>query len=182
MGLKRGLTGRWFSRVALVVWIISAVALLFVFKQMELIVHGQLYYYGLRFSPDWADPYRLYTWLIYLFLGLPAALSGVALAASFAKVTEKVPEKKIAVEQPVAKPPQPVAREERKTWQSNSVMGISCPHCNKVFSRALAMLDFRSGKPKIVSVCPYCNYVLGSNKEQNDDTQVGNIDEKLPSP
>ena len=94
MGLKRVLTGHWFRRVVSVVWIVSAVSIFVLLKDIEQIVHGQLYYYGLRLSPDWADPYRVYTWLIYLCLGLPMALSGFTLVSSFMKETEKVPEKK----------------------------------------------------------------------------------------
>ena len=88
MGLKRLLSGNGFTRLVLVSWIIGAISILVLFKNMELIVHGQLYYYGLRFSADWADPYRIYTWLLFLCLGLPMALSGLALVSSFFKVEE----------------------------------------------------------------------------------------------
>ena len=92
MGLKSMLTGKWFARLVMISWIICAVAILVIFKNMELIVHGQLYYYGLIFSPDWADAYRVLTWLIFLCLGLPMALSGIALASSFLKVA-RVPQR-----------------------------------------------------------------------------------------
>src|SRR3990170_3770934 len=137
MGLKRVLTGRWFSRAVLIVWIISAVSIFVLLKDIELIVHGQLYYYGLRFSPNWADPFHFYTLLIFLCLGLPMALSGFTLVLSFIKETDKVPEKKTAVEQKVK--PQPDAREEQKARETNNSMLISCPKCEKVFSRPLVM-------------------------------------------
>jgi uncharacterized Zn-finger protein len=188
LNLERVLSGYWFIRAVLVVWIISAVSIFVLLKDIELIVHGQLYYYGLSFSPDWADPYRIYTWLIYLCLGLPIALSGVALVSSFIKEPNKVPEKKVTVEQRVR--PQPVAKagsqpnvnEEPKIVDNSNDAGISCPQCKKTFSRALVMLDFHSGKPKLVSVCPYCNYVLRNTKDEkgvNDDIHVANADEKL---
>ena len=180
MGLKRVLTGRWFSRAVLIVWIISAVSIFVLLKDIELIVHGQLYYYGLRFSADWADPYRVYTWLIFLWVGLPMALSGFTLVLSFIKETEKVPEKKISVEQKVK--PQIDAREDQKARETNNSMVISCPKCQKVFSRPLVMLDFASGKPKLVNVCPYCNHLLPNaetEKETNSNFHVTNVDEKL---
>ncbi len=83
MGLKRMLSSSWFTRFVLVCSIACSVSIYFLFKSMELIVHGQLYYYGLIFSPNWADAYRVFTWLIFLCLGLPLALSGLALVSSF---------------------------------------------------------------------------------------------------
>jgi len=176
MGLKRMLSGKWFTRLVLISWIICAVAILIVFKNMELIVHGQLYYYGLVFSPDWADAYRIFTWLIFLCLGLPMALSGLALVSSFLKV-DKVPEQKNIGPQRL-RPPQGVAkvesqqivrevpkRVENGDGGGNSG-GISCPRCKKVFCRALVMLDFHGGKNQLISVCPYCNYVLGNTSDE----------------
>jgi uncharacterized Zn-finger protein len=121
--------------------------------------------------------------LIFLFLGLPIALSSVALVGGFIKLTEKVPdkvpervpdrvpEKKIVVEQPVK--PQPVAKVEPRPVGNGNVTGISCPFCRRVFSRALLMLDFRTGKPKMVSVCPYCNRVL--EKAEDESCTSGNV-------
>ena len=195
MGLKRMLSGNWFARAVMITWIICAVSIFVLFKNMELIVHGQLYSYGLQFSPDWADPFRLYTWLIYICLGLPAALSGVALASSFLKV-EKAPERKAPVQvqqrvrqpQMVAKaaPPQ-VAREvaPKRVENGNAAVngsGICCPRCKKIFGRALVMLDFHGGKNQLVSVCPYCNYVLGNTaeiKSPNGGFHVATRDERI---
>ena len=186
MGLKRVLTGHWFRRAVSVVWIVSAVSILVLLRDIEQIVHGQLYYYGLRFSADWADPYRVYTWLIYLCVGLPMALSGFTLVLSFIKETEKVPEKKTAVEQKISVEqkvkPQLDAREDQKARETNNSMVISCPKCQKVFSRPLVMLDFASGKPRLVNVCPYCNHLLPNTENEkcaNNNFHVTNLDEKL---
>lgn len=174
MGLRRVISGSWFIRLVMISWIICAVAIYVLFKNMELIVHGQLYYYGLISSPDWADPYRIYTWLIYISLGAPAALSGIALVSSFFKV-EKVPQKQSIVPRRTRPPqgnvkmePRPTVREVPQTDGKVNSNGISCPQCKKVFGRALVMLDFRSGKNRMVSVCPYCNHVLGYTSEERD--------------
>jgi len=192
MGLRRMLSGKWFTRLVLISWIICAVSILVVFKNMELIVHGQLYYYGLVFSPDWADAYRIFTWLLFLCLGLPMALSGVALVSSFLKI-EEIPKKESIVPQRIGPPrgvvkvesPQIVKEVPRRVGNSNSVSnggGISCPNCKRVFGRALVMLDFRGGKNRMVSVCPYCNTVLGYTGEEkaaNESFHVATPNEKI---
>ena len=193
MSLKNILTGKWFNRLVMIIWIICAAAILVLFKNMELIVHGQLYSYGLVFSPDWADSYRVLTWLTFLCAGLPMGLSGIALASSFLK-TEEVPQRATMAPQR-AGPPRGVVRvDSRQTPQTQTVretpkvdngncVGISCPECKKVFGRALVMLDFRSGSNRMVSVCPYCNNVLGytndEEKNKNKNFNVSMPDKKL---
>ena len=201
MDMKRMLRGSWFVRLVLAIWIVCAVSIIVLFKNMELIVHGELYYYGLVFDLAWAEPYRLFTWLIYLCLGLPLILSGIALVSSFFNVEEAAKKEAEVIRKMV--PREGVTKREsrqvtekahlrveagreltkeveiaRETPESiegveegsvlahnaNSVTnGTSYPHCNKIFSRALVMLDFRGGKNRLVSVCPYCNYVLGTS-------------------
>jgi uncharacterized Zn-finger protein len=76
----------------------------------------------------------------------------------------------------------PVVRDTPRTVEKNSVRGITCPYCKKVFSRALVMLDFSGGKNRLVSVCPYCNKVLGINgkeKSTNDNVSVAPSGEKI---
>lgn len=188
LDLRSVLNSSWFLRAVLISWFISAVLILVVFKNMELIVHGQLYYYGLQFSADWADPYRVFTWLIYLCLGIQMVLSGIVLVSSFLKV-EKLPEKANVVVQQVVKQPQvvkaesqPIVRETPKAGENNVVNGITCPYCKKVFSRALVMLDFIGGKTKLVSVCPYCSKVLAitsESKSTNSGVTVPTPSEKI---
>ena len=189
MGLKSMLAGKWFTRLVMISWIICAVAILVIFKNMELIVHGQLYYYGLIFNADWADGYRVLTWLIFLCLGLPMALSGIALASSFLKV-EKIPQRENRVPQKAGPPrgivkaepqkPRPTqarapAREAPRRVDNGNCVGILCPECKKVFGRALVMLDFRSGSNRMVSVCPYCNTVLGYTSEEKGKDQIFSV-------
>jgi hypothetical protein len=183
VSLKRALKSVWFSRAIFVVSIISAFIVYFMLKEIELIVHGQLYEYGLQFSPDWADPYRLWTCLIYVCLVLPVALSGVGLVLSFIRETGRGPEKKPAVEpkvKPVAKEAPKVfaAKEELKIVENANGDGISCPRCRKVFSKALVMLDFHSGKPKLVSVCPYCSYVLNKSEAGSEERREERKEER----
>jgi hypothetical protein len=208
MGLASILTGKWFSRLVLISCIVCSVAIYFVFKNMEFIVHGQLYYFGLIFSAEWADSYRVFTWLLFVFLGVPIALSGLALASSFL-IRANTSEREHIVPQR-AGPPRGItkvgnmgspqsrsvqhSRLDQKDLKDNepdtkthaadngNILGMSCPECNKVFGRALVMLDFRSGSNKMISVCPYCNHVLGftgEEKNKDDDFHVGSQDKKL---
>ena len=201
MGLKSMLTSKWFTRIVLVSWIVCAASILVVFKNMEFIVHGQLYDYGLIFSPAWADGYRVLTWMIFIFTGVPIALSGVALASSFLHV-EEIQERKTTVPQRTGPPrgittansPQarPTTQQTRRVQQPvrepvtradiGNCVGILCPECKKVFGKALVMLDFRSGSNRMVSVCPYCNAVLGYTSEEqskNEGFYVNSGDKKI---
>jgi hypothetical protein len=203
MGLTSMLTGKWFTRLVLVCFIVCSVSIYFVFKNMEFIVHGQLYDFGLIFSAEWADGYRVFTWLLFACLIVPTALSSIALASSFlikTKMSERehvVPHKagpprgitKVGYigsqkHRPVQQSRQ-VKEPSRKTTNADdngNILGMSCPECNKVFGRALVMLDFRSGSNKMISVCPYCNHVLGftgEEKTKKDDVLVRSQDKKI---
>ncbi len=201
MGLRSILASKWFFRLVIVCWIACAASIIAVFKNMEFIVHGTLYDYGLIFSAEWADSYRVLTWLIYLCVGLPATLSVIALFSSFLKV-EKNPKLNLAVHRKTEKSmvvaklgseqsrqlhqeshvEKPTEEAIRRADNGNCV-GISCPECKKVFGRALVMLDFRGGTNRMVSVCPYCNYVLGNTtEEENKEEFYVNFSEKKIKP
>ena len=200
MSLRGMLASKWFIRIVLVSWIICAASIIVVFKNMELIVHGQLYDYGLIFSPEWADGYRVLTWMIFIFAGVPMALSAIALASSFLNVVEP-PEREKTVPQTAGSPRgitkanssqvrpiqrtsqvQQPARAAVKRIDNDNCVGISCPECKKVFGKALVMLDFRSGSNRLVSVCPYCNAVLGytsTEQRKNEGFYVDQPDKKI---
>ena len=190
MDLRSILASKWFFRSVIVCWIVCAGSIIAVFKNMEYIVHGTLYNYGLIFSAEWADSYRVLTWLIYLCVGLPATLSIIALLSSFLRVernprlnllAHRKAEKPIAVaklESEQSRQLHQKSRVEKPTKEAirradiGNCVGISCPQCKKVFGRALVMLDFRGGTNRMVSVCPYCNYVLGNTaEEENKDEE-----------
>ena len=177
MSLRRLLENNWFMRVLLVLWIVSAVFVLFLFTRVDSIVHDQLYSFGLRFSDVWAAPYWGFARLIYVCLGVPMALSAFVLALGF---TRKIDDgRKGNVKQEVKQEARPKPKPVNNGPQN---MVVSCPSCRKVFSRPLVMLDFGSGKPKLVNVCPYCNRVLGTaenEKEAESETQIADADEKL---
>jgi hypothetical protein len=190
MSFRSMLTGKWLIRIVLISWIGCAIVAFFVFKRMEFMVHGELYKYGLVFSPEWADYYRVLTWMVFVCLGVPTVLIGIALASTFIKVEEPKSAVPQRTKPPLgvtkvgytgsqkARPVQP-ARPTQQTRQvqepvketvkrvgNGNCVGISCPNCKRVFGRALVMLDFGGGSNRMVSVCPYCNHVLGYTTEE----------------
>ena len=57
----------------------TAITVYLLLTRIDLVVHGKLYYFGLVFSPEWADLYRTYIWSIYACIVIPIALSGAVL-------------------------------------------------------------------------------------------------------
>jgi len=188
--LQRMLNGSWFIRLVLIVWIVCAASLVVLLKNMESIVHVQLYEYGLVVSPDWLGPYQLFSSLIYYFCLLPPLiLSGFALISTFIREPDKA-SKRINTAPHGPKPPQvtkvqspPLVREVMpKKVENTNNNGISCPNCKKTFGRALVMLDFRSGRNELVSVCPYCNHVLvcsSEGKGPNYEAYMASLDKEI---
>jgi hypothetical protein len=37
---------------------------------------------------------------------------------------------------------------------------VRCGHCGKIFAQPLRMLDFHEDRPRMVSICPFCNEVI----------------------
>jgi uncharacterized Zn-finger protein len=159
--------------------------------KIDSIVHGDLYNFGLQFSYAWAGPYWAFVRLVYLCLLVPSVLSGVALVFSFlnkseehVKLIPKVVENKpiVGKVQPPQPQPQPQAQPQTQTAkESQNHMVVSCPSCKRVFGKPLVMLDFSSGKTRLVNVCPYCNHILGSAEEQKDsdvDIRVVDLNKK----
>ena len=90
MVLKNSKKNVWFSGAALLTSITCAAVAYFLLTRIDLIVHGELYNFGLNFSSEWADPYRTYMLLIYVCLILPIVLSSISLFFSFkVKVTPR---------------------------------------------------------------------------------------------
>jgi uncharacterized Zn-finger protein len=152
------------TRVALALWIVSSLFVLFLLSRIDSIVHGALHDYGLQFDIAWAIPYWNALHMIYVFLGVPIVVSGAALVSSFSRRRGQRPVSTNVVSKPGGGAVQP-SRENH--------MVVSCPGCKKVFSKPLIMLDFGGGKTRLVSVCPYCNHVLGdANARERDRDEV----------
>ena len=171
--------------VVLAVWIASAAFGIYLLTRFDMLVHGQLYNFGLEFDPAWADAYYFYTQLMYIALGVPMALSVFSIAIGFKRKTGKTPEPAPKLKPKLTQPqPKPAVRQElkAKVKENKNATGISCSSCKKVFSRPLVMLNFENGKTRLVNVCPYCSYVLGNAENEQtpkSDFQIADSDKKL---
>lgn len=162
-----------FSRLVFIFWFTSLFVVIFLLGQLDHIIHGELYDFGLEFSFAWATPYWMTLRLIYVWLIGPSVLGAISFGFDFWKRANG--NNGISKRKGVAKAGQ-VAR-----INGNHVV-ISCPACKKTFGRPLVMLDFGGGKDKLVNVCPYCNTKLGDGfeKETEDiEVEVLQLDEKV---
>ncbi|MCW3985559.1 MAG: hypothetical protein NWE91_04005 [Candidatus Bathyarchaeota archaeon] len=163
---------QWNPKILLVVNAIGAVlaiAVALLLFEIDGIVNVSLYGYGLQFSDEWAIPYWMF---LQLALGL---VGGIACVNVFAIVYE-ILGRKIVPTPKAVKPrlsPAPAPRlksapkvvEEKKLVREDDGVQIAaipmvCNKCGKVFTQPLCMFDFKSGKPRLVNVCPYCNAIL----------------------
>lgn len=175
------------TRLLLLVNVIGmafAIGAIVVFYQVDMIVHGTLYDYGLLFNYEWAIPYWMFE---RAAIGLIVACAGFnAFSMAYIVLAKKTKEQKPRSVQPklsvtktvrIAEKEKP--REERRTEMLKptevtddgveiAALPMVCNKCGKVFTQPLCMFDFKSGKPRLVNVCPYCNTVLavsGNAKE-----------------
>lgn len=164
------------SRVLLLMYVVGltlAVAAVVLLYQIDLIVHGLLYEYGLQFNYEWAVPY----WTLErLALGLLGAVAGINAFLIIHKVLVRPHPRRPKAAQLRPKPtslrPKPVLKTQRKEVEKEKVreerddgvevvaIPMVCNKCGKVFTQPLCMFDFSSGKPRLVNVCPYCNAIL----------------------
>lgn len=164
--MKGLLETSWFTKVTLVLWLVSVFFVLFLLGRIDYVINHDLYGFGLQFSFVWADPYWAVLRLIYVCLAVPSVFSAVALGLDFWGRIHDVKR----VSGGVGKP----AGGKVQSLKGNSML-ISCPSCRRTFGKPLVMLDFSSGKAKLVSVCPYCNAKLGDGgkREVERDVEVG---------
>lgn len=176
-----------------IVGIVLVAGAIVAFLQVDNIVHSTLYNYGLIFDFEWALPYWLFE---RLAIGLAMAVGGInAFSIAYillAESGEKTRSSQVNVKlgdvkrsfksfvREGSKPVdsgKPINIEEfkRSLTKQNIDDGVEiaalpmvCNKCGKVFTQPLCMFDFKSGKPRLVNVCPYCNAVLavsGNSRE-----------------
>jgi len=158
------------------VGIALAVGALASLYQVGLVVHGSLYNFGLWFSPEWAVPYWVYERVVFALLVATAGVNAFSMA--YVVLAEKTRERKPSSVQPrpsvagqlrVVEKEKPREEKKARLFKPTEVtddgieiaaLPMVCNKCGKVFTQPLCMFDFKSGKPRLVNVCPYCNTVL----------------------
>lgn len=79
--LKATLCNSEFKQIVFLVCIACEVIVYLLLTRIDLIVHEQLYDFGLLFSAQWVDPYRILMWSIYACLVTSVVLSGIVLVS-----------------------------------------------------------------------------------------------------
>jgi len=127
LNLKAALNNSEYKMLVLLVSITCAAIGYFLLTRIDLIVHGQLYNFGLIFSAEWADSYRVLMWSVYACMVTPVVLSGVGLVFGLIRIKQRVSKEPLVVESPrkVAVKPvnlsvKPVATSERAQGSSEN--------------------------------------------------------------
>jgi hypothetical protein len=100
LSLKSALSNSRYKLLVLIVSVTLAATVYFLLTQIDGIVHGQLYNFGLIFSAEWADSYRVYMWSIYFCMVTPAVLGGAGLVSGLIRVKQRVSEESHVIESP----------------------------------------------------------------------------------
>ncbi len=170
MTLRDILENSTFIKATLAIWLVSLVFVLILLNRIDGIIHGDLYHYGLQFNLDWASNYWAFMRLIYFFLALPSALTIATLVSGLLRRGSRSSLNSV-------RETKPSNRRVQDLKENNMVIG--CPKCKKMFSKPVVMLDFSSGKSKLVNVCPYCNSVLGNDKEDKNIETTVDLDREI---
>lgn len=160
----------WLIRSVLALYLVCSLFAAYMLYQLSGVVHGTLYNYGLQFSNGWAVPYWSFERMVYVFLFVPFFVGSFVLIFDLWKSRlERGPAVRRVENSVVTGVGGPVV----SVGKNNSMM-INCPKCSRLFSRPMNMLDFSSGKARLINVCPYCNQVLGD--AEHDDVKVGVVE------
>jgi hypothetical protein len=107
LSLKTTLRNSKLRLLGLIVSIVVAVAVYFLLARIDLIVHGQLYSFGLIFSTEWADSYWLYLRSIYVCLVTLVVLNGISFLSGLFRKKQKLALKPLGLESPQLFPVKP---------------------------------------------------------------------------
>jgi len=173
-----------------VIILAATVSVAYALNLIDSIVHGQLYSYELKFDLAWANPYWNLLRIIQVLLGVIVVSTVLNLIFTVKKsVSVKKPSEETALNQKLAKivppkthkvekeivhqpsrvsplltvPPAPASPQEpvQPAPFPSDISGLTrCLHCGRLFSQPLRMLDFQGDRPRIVSICPFCNEII----------------------
>jgi len=89
-------------------------------------------------------------------------------------VTPSVTPSVLATQVPSVTPPAPSVSAPARPYSSapfsSEISGLmKCGHCGKAFTQPLRMLDFQGDRPRIVSICPFCNEIITTAPRQEEN-------------
>jgi hypothetical protein len=150
----------WVVYVAVAVCIVSSALSIFAVSRLNGIVHGELYNYGLQFSLDWATPYWRLEDFIYIILVFSSTFAGAAVIWDIWSSHKHSRSARVEIKHKAQS-------KSMKETRAKST-GIFCPGCKRNLTKPLTMLGSKNGQSRLISICPYCNTVLGEAVNKND--------------
>ncbi len=168
---------KWRTKLLISLNAIVAVLAMVIFLlqfQVDGIVHGLLYEHGLIFDYDWAVPFWTFERLTMTFLvviigvnvcSMYLVFSSVRVQSESSESTQTLSKTELVESKTLDE--QTSTSTERKPKADTDETGIEivalpmvCKKCSNVFTQPLCMFDFKSGKPRLINVCPYCNAII----------------------
>jgi hypothetical protein len=142
--------------------LVTAALAVYTLELFNNIVHGTLYHYGLHFSYEWANPYWTLLRIVQISISLTAVLTVVNTAYVYRRYVRTRHGKPMMAPAKIEKKVAPLSVQETEAPSETQKLGgmVRCTHCNRVFAQPLRMLDFHSDRPRIISICPFCNEVI----------------------
>ncbi len=74
--------------------------------------------------------------------------------------TIKKPEVRPTVTPTMTEKPNPPAQTIEQQLSGVPPGMVRCGHCGKIFAQPLRMLDFHEDRPRMISICPFCNELI----------------------
>jgi hypothetical protein len=185
----------WLNIIALAICVANLALIWFLLTRIDEIVNVQLYFYGLNFSHNWSDQYQTVLHLTMIFIFWSVALNLIVTGIGLNRIRKKAAKEKEGLEiQPAWTPegepeailetprtskeaPQPRPKQEYRPLKESTEnlqlknRALTCPHCKRPITKALAVLDFSNDNMRLVNVCPHCKLVLGTISVKQDVKQ-----------
>lgn len=171
--------------------VVLAFVTLALLYQIDMIVHGSLYGYGLIFSEEWAIAYWTFQRLALGLLVVIAVVNSILAVHSFRSLRKEIPvvlSTRALTKAKETRPEPTSPTRPKRGWRQEdeeaqkeasrikeddgveviAALPMVCNKCGKVFTQPLCMFDFKSGKPRLVNVCPYCSAILAVSGNSKD--------------
>jgi hypothetical protein len=145
----------WFSYTVIILWLVCGILISLSLNRIDLIVHGELYDYGLQFNQAWAVPYWTLVRFIYVFIAIPTTISIFTLSLTLWTTVSRRNTRFRANGQNSTNGKLPRSLDSEKEALTSS--RARCPKCGRQFSRALVMMDYSAKPAQVIAICPYCN-------------------------
>jgi len=91
---------------------------------------------------------------------VPSTMHTVERALSPPATPSATPVPRVFSPPPAPSASEPTPRPTPSPFSSEVAGLIRCANCGKAFTQPLRMLDFQGDRPRILSICPFCNEII----------------------